>query len=112
MPNPAFKNWTRSTAFSITLSQAGISQLLFMYSGVVREGRGLEDSQRFGDDQIFERRQAAYLSSRGLIRGVEREGYAASYYLTAEGRLMCQLLLAAGFETSIGVFENRHATTS
>jgi hypothetical protein len=109
--NRKFSNWTRRTAFSLTLHQAAVNQLLQLLdwetilhdpSNPLHEpGRllptGLCDPDEYGV-QILVRSLADYLERRGLIRMATKvKNNECNYVLTEAGAHTARLLLCAGF---------------
>lgn len=91
--NHHFKQWTRSTAFQIQLSERMIAFLLDMFAVEVQmqsKGRCPPlPTTPYGREGV-----ACLLERRGLLKMHERGGY----ILTRSGCLTAELLMTAGFE--------------
>lgn len=107
--NKQFANWTRRTAFNLTLTQTAISNLLHMldWEEQLRSPNGSRDGlvpakvcdvEQYGV-QLWTPSEAAYLQRRGLIKHAERvKNSTNNYTLTEAGTLTARLLVVAGFQ--------------
>lgn len=100
----AFANYTRQTAFSLTMSQAAIAQLLDMEvsaypcdSGPPPDGLRNWMRPEYGC-HIATKSIAAYLQRRGLITHATGPGCEDNWMLTEAGKLLAPLLKEAGFK--------------
>ena len=92
--NSSFSQWTRQTAFLLTLNQEAIGELLELCAfdaDCLLHGKNPAD---YGAQFYGKRGLASYLMRRGLIAQNER----GTYYTTKAGRLTAELLQEAGFE--------------
>lgn len=96
--NQNFSQWSRSSAFNLSLSEPAIHELIFMYNEETAIRAAGHDVETYGN-YMYDKMRVSYLVRRGLIRRVDRDGFHGNFCLTTEGSLVAQLLLAAGFKT-------------
>ena len=93
--NMEFTEWSRSSAFSLSLCGWAIKELMIMredHLNSIEAGCDLLTGMSF-----TMRSTKNYLSRRGLIERSKVNGYEGNFVLTKEGHLVCELLVAAGF---------------
>lgn len=93
--NHDFAAWSRSTSFSISLSERAITEILLLQhyckDNTETRERGL----------ILNRMSAGYVTRKGLARRSREEGYGGTYVLTEAGKAVATLLRCAGFTLPI-----------
>lgn len=94
-----FSSYTRSTAFTLTMSQSAIQELLDLE---------VFDWRRDGYGVSFcNRSVCAYLQRRGLIEPATEVGCRDNFQLSNAGLLLCPLLREAGFKSEYKVVEDQ-----
>ena len=107
--NKHFARWTKRTAFSLTLTEAAISNLLSILDWEDKlcdpeeTCNGLIPGRCCDPDEygfaLWGRNEAAYLERRGLIRLANKAKNApCNYVLTEPGIHTARLLACAGFK--------------
>lgn len=94
MSNSIFSQWTRSTAFQLSLNSEAIAELMWLWEFDKDAIAHDKDPSDYGAQFYGRKGLAGYLYRRGLIANNER----GNWYLTKAGQLTAQLLAEAGFK--------------
>lgn len=89
--NQQFAEYTRSSAFTLTLNEAAIHNILWMDKCLPNDGNGAY--------YINSRTEREYLKRRGLIKRPPNNENTHAYQLTHAGHWVARLLQEAGFDT-------------